>query len=569
MTANDNTPAHWGLPEKFSTWRESQADGTDKLIFAESRFTGLCMPTGIGKSLVYIAAAVIAGLRVCVLTGQKILQDQLESDFGGIGLVTVKGRNNYNCGFLRPRFGREGESTPRTCEDGAYAGCPMRRDGTCPAVAARRAAESAQLVSANYSLWMSVNEFSDGLGDFDLLVLDEAHLAPDLVIAHMSTRWADTDTAMLCEVLGRGDISTPHDRSVARWHSWGEQYYSQLARVHDNCVEELSNKAGNTKLAALHRKTSTLIRKVQRILQSTAADWVIEQIKPYRGEPYWSICPVWVHDVTEQILFCGVPQVAMVAATLVTKTCDLLGVPGGDLELWEYDTPSDWEWERGAVYHIETTRMSYRMSEADLGIATATWADLVELHEKSGPRRGIVQAVSYQRRQYIINEVSALLGKQSPTQFDTHTNSRDLMERLEDFWQSPPPRVFVSPSITTGLDFEGDRAEWQLIPKVPFPDMRSIVQRARSEDDPHYANYAAVQTIIQMVGRLRRKRLDRGVSYITDDNVGWLMYRYRTDADDPDMRFVPQYFRYKKIWADKPLPEIPPSLAQESVSKRV
>jgi Rad3-related DNA helicase len=87
----------------------------------------------------------------------------------------------------------------------------------------------------------------------------------------------------------------------------------------------------------------------------------------------------------------------------------------------------------------------------------------------------------------------------------------------------------------TGYDFAGDECRYQVIAKLPFPDLRSAVQRMRMEVDKEYRNYVTAQDLVQMSGRIVRSEDDWGETFIIDDNIEWFVKQAR--------EFLPAWWR--------------------------
>jgi Rad3-related DNA helicase len=83
----------------------------------------VCAPTGWGKSPVIVADALRSGEPSAIVTATRGLQDQYLNDFKSIGMVDLRGRNNYACGM------KEGY----TCEDGYSARCVYKGTPMCGA----------------------------------------------------------------------------------------------------------------------------------------------------------------------------------------------------------------------------------------------------------------------------------------------------------------------------------------------------------------------------------------------------------------------------------------------------
>ena len=118
-------PFIWGMPPQFTDWRANQAEACDLMLSPVPRFTMAVCPTGFGKSLTYMAAALISGRRTVILTSTKGLQTQLIREFGSIdGILEIKGRGNYPCRL----------NTKVNCDVGLCAfgvQCSFREEGGC------------------------------------------------------------------------------------------------------------------------------------------------------------------------------------------------------------------------------------------------------------------------------------------------------------------------------------------------------------------------------------------------------------------------------------------------------
>lgn len=97
---------------------------------------------------------------------------------------------------------------------------------------------------------------------------------------------------------------------------------------------------------------------------------------------------------------------------------------------------------------------------------------------------------------------------------------------VEDFKQRQAGAILVSPSVGEGYDFPGDQCRWQFVCKIPFPDGRNRIIRARSEDDKEYGAFMAINKLVQIFGRIMRSKQDWGENFIGDDHLEWFLPRY-------------------------------------------
>ena len=187
-------------------------------------------PTGSGKSLAYLVAAVASGLKVVVATSTIALQSQLTGkdlpalqEHGGVrfSFALLKGRANYLClAKLRaaaapdalfeqpvgPSFARQLERFRKFAErsetgdrsefdfeasDAAWKAvtctsveCPGKADcadgGECFAERARDRAQEASILVVNHALYCAhLAAAGRVLPEHDVVILDEAHAFPD------------------------------------------------------------------------------------------------------------------------------------------------------------------------------------------------------------------------------------------------------------------------------------------------------------------------------------------------------------------------------------------------------
>jgi len=188
--------------------------------------------TGTGKTFAYLVPALLSGSRVFISTGTRTLQDQLYAKdlpllAGAIGrpahVALLKGRANYLCRYRMGRGAAQlslpvpGDGDPlrariehwaQVTQTGDLAevvgladshellpqvtstrdnclGARCEEFARCHVVAARRAAQEADIVIINHHLLLAdlalkEDGFGDLLGSADAVILDEAHQIADL-----------------------------------------------------------------------------------------------------------------------------------------------------------------------------------------------------------------------------------------------------------------------------------------------------------------------------------------------------------------------------------------------------
>src|SRR6266705_2811766 len=497
-------PSAFGLPEKFVRWRPDQITAFQQITDCPARFLGLTMPTGSGKGLTYMTAAHLSSGRVVVLTAKKGLQDQLFSDFQGLGLTDVRGLPAYGClalsgdgewSHLNPK------QEPLTCDRGpCQVGLPCTlREAGCTHYDAVRSAMGARLVSTNYACWLARRRWSTGLGSVDLLVLDEAHRAMEELSEALTLKLEK----WLLSSVGIKHPSPGY--SLMEWRTWASSW---ILRIRG----DLEGMPPTYPLTAIkHRqRLQSVERTLPGIAQMIPGDWV-EDSTP----DAYVFEALWPARYSEQLLFQGAKRVVLTSATLTGKTLSLLGLPDAERTLWE--CPSRFPVARRAVYRVPTVRVDKRMKHEH----RVEWLARIDqiLSVWSGVK-GIIHTVSYLRAQEIYQ------GSRYQSRLVIPPKG-EVSQTVEWFKQQSEPKVLLSPALGEGWDFPHDQCRLQIVSNLPFPDGRSHVLQAREEQDPEYGPHLMIQALEQSVGRGMREDNDWCVTFIIDDHWKWVRGKYK------------------------------------------
>lgn len=471
------------------------------------------------------AAALKGEGRVCILVATKAQQDQLERDFGHLeGLVDVRGQSNYPCLVKEDTTVEDGP-----CHTGVL--CPHKNPGSkrgfrpeslfdedeeidevpdddaepCPYYETVRKAQSAPIVVTNYSFWLAKNAYSGGIGDFDMLVMDEAHAAPGELAAFLSLTIHEQDASGLLRMELPGE---------ATWFKWAEAAREVCER--EKLFISSSRSTEKSKIRRL-RKLKTLSSKLHLLLDLGTKIWTPERQK---HSMRWDVTNPG--PLAERFLFRDTEENVLSSATVRPKTLELLGVEEEDKDFFEY--PSNFPVSRRPIWVLQRDtegrripRMNFRTTEME----REGWHDTInKLVGDRLDRRGIVHTVSYSRAREIYDR-----SPHAHYMILHDPGSESLLAAVEEYLDRKPS-VLVTPAATTGLDFPYDHCEYQVIAKIPYPDMRSKVLRARMKVDSDYPSYLAMQTLVQSCGRGMRAQDDQVETFIVDGNFNWFLGRY-------------------------------------------
>jgi Rad3-related DNA helicase len=522
------SPSDLGLPPHFTAFRPDQIRMVDRTLNSTKRFIAHAAPTGSGKSGAVVAIAKYMGVRASVLTSTKGLQEQYLRDYHPSGMRDVRGRSNFSC-ISHPN---------ETCEEGAHRKCrhttgQQSTASLCPYKSQWAAAMESSLICTNYAYWCTIQRFSGGLGPFGLLILDEAHDAPDEISNQMTVTFSERELSML-------DTSWPGVvQSLPQWKSWAKEHLPVAVSRYQTLYR--NSAMADTRTIKEIAMWSSLASKLTSLSEMKGA-WVVEP-RVFRGSADgYKLQAVWPYTYAESVLFHGIEKVILVSATLSHQTLRLLGIKASDVDFYEYDT--SFPASRCPVYSIPTVAMNHKSGDDSFSLLMERVDEII-----SGrlDRKGVIHGVSYSRAKEIV-------AASSYRQHMIIHSSGETQDAVEVFMSSPPPTILVSPSVTTGYDFAGDKCEYQIICKAPYPDLRSAVQRTRMAADFLYPAYEMVVALIQACGRGMRSEVDRCETFLIDDTI------------------TKVYDRHKGLWAKwfRPLvrkvdevPSPPPTLEEE------
>lgn len=545
-------PVDLGAPATFTAWRPHQADAVLAGVCSDRRFSLLIQPTGSGKSLCYLSMALLSGGRTVILTATKALQQQLVDDFASVGLADVRGANAYPCTALLPggEFDhlRDPFVTSPGCDQGpcrAGVRCGLKGSG-CAYYDAVRAAGRAQIVVTNYAYWCAIGQHTeDALGKVDLLVLDEAHAAPDALCGFLTAELTGADLAAL------GTEAQPEGLEPDQYQAWGAYHHRAVtAKIQqlEDTIRALTEDEDESQAQSVPRSLLTEVAQWKRIEQPLSmltkfdGSWVYHLVGPAGGRGGRGrrrgrtarFGPSWPGPWAESVLFRGVPRVVLTSATAGAETCRHLGLDLADVEVLEF--PSAFDKRRRPVIIFSpapSVRMRHTMPEWEI----AAWVDRIDtILAGRVDRKGIIHTVSYARAKQL--QALSTYGRRMIIAED----AASTRAAIAAFRGVDPPALLVSPAVSTGHDFPYAQCAYQIIAKVPFPNTQDPLVKRRAETDPDYGMYVAMQGLVQATGRGMRAPDDVCETFIVDDQIKWCYRKHK--------RFAPAWFREAIRWTE-------------------
>lgn len=503
----------------YSSWREHQEESILFLSDSTKRFPVLCQPVGAGKSLTIAAYLKLNGLNAMYLTATKTLQKQVSTEFAELGWADVRGQNNYDC-VVDPPY----KVDMGPCHEGIH--CPGIKEEWCTYWGAVRKAERAQYRISNYAWWLH-NQFPM----IDALVCDEAHNLIEQLSEFLSAQFTPEHITRF--------FHNDHPPVKGGWAHWAARRTRELE-------EDTKQLKAQARVHKKHRKdlrtARALMLKLLRLGVAKESDWVVERVRTPRGTYNYRFDPVWPAPYRE-LLFREIPKVVLVSATIRPKHLEIMGIKEEEYDF--HETPSTFPVSRRPVYCLPSVRLSYRSTPSELKV----WqARMDAIPAGRHDRKGLIHAVAYHRRNFILGN------SRHRDRYVTHESGQQ--EPALERWCSLPESsgaIFLSPSATTGLNLIGPLCRFIIWAKVPFPDRRSLILKARAKIDPEYPMLMAAVDIDQGTGRGMRAPWDWCETFINDDMFRWFVNKYRRFFT---AGFLAAWDRYKHVRHMPPAPDL-------------
>lgn len=480
------TPHELGLP--FDDWRPGQRLAIRTALHSQRMHTVIQSPTGSGKSTLAGALCKLADGRTLTLTGTKGLEDQYSGTFEF--MYDVRGQGNYECiaaqGELKRYFMLRRRGGTVMCDDGpCHSGvpCTLKENG-CLYFDAYRGAIASPYPLTNYSYAIATRRFGKGLGPCDRIVLDEAHMLPEELMSN-------------CRVEIRlGMIEGNPPKTHKGWRRWAIAALDKLEPKED---------------ATLKHQRRQLLESLKQIaaIDDTWAWDILDDRVVFEPTVPRLLLPLLYDKAVA-------PKLVYLSATITPATLQLLGIADGDIsfQVMKSRFPVD----RRPVYLVDSCRVDHKMNDVDRDYWLSR-IDKIIRHRRD--RRGIIHTVSYARAQDILHASKYRGIMIAPTR------ASELAAAVAAYRAAKPPVILLSPSVVTGWDFPYRDCEYQILAKMPFPDTRSRIMRARIAATENYRDHLTATSVEQAAGRGMRADDDQCEFFIVDDHARWFIPRAR------------------------------------------
>ncbi len=532
----------------------------DQALKSGYKYIFLEAPTGFGKSAVAVALSRFLGSsHIC--TSTKDLQTQYSKDFPY--LYEVKGRNNFPC-IVKEDMGIKESCDYGPCLKEDEYDClyktrlsdyETKLEGTIyenidiAKYALKRyhdkTKQHSQLVQLqwkpceyfhqkwisvksshtiyNYKYFLSDLFYSSGVNKRKLLILDEAHTLESEVSTFKNF-------IINKEYLNRffPKLNLPEnkpldvDTYVDFCSHLKERFYDYI-----NKGESLVGNDGDKKKAidageknlidalAFEKNLSVFLDD----LKSNKDNWLVtNMIKSDNDNKISRIKmePLDVSDYFVEIFDKGSVSLLM-SATILSKDnlCKAVGLKKDQVKFIKIEE-SEFPVEHRPIYLMNVAWLSAKTMSESLPHIAKVIDNLLSVHKND---KGIIHTTSYSQLQFIKNNIS----KNNFVRLIETNPKLDRNDMILKHFESLKPTVLISPSMYLGIDLKDDLSRFQIIVKVPYPDLTDKKISVLKQRNPKWYEWNTILRLIQAYGRSIRNSEDYANTYILDSSISFLL----------------------------------------------
>lgn len=501
----------------------------------DNKFFLMNLPTGSGKSHLammisdYYSSKIDKLSNIDVVTPSKLLQDQYSDEYKSIS--NLKGINNYKC--------KEYECS---CASGKeFNKLNNTKCDSCPYDSAKKAYQVGKLSMTNFHLYLIYALFSKkdnpNARQANLLIVDEAHELDDVMTDFISMKVTEnsikkmklTNDRYLIEELKKVNsieayveyIKILREEALQTAEKLEVSMFDNRDIVNDkrsltlNSITGVGEHADIKTMKVINelKQTCTKIDIFSTEYKKNPDNWVLEfNYNEVTKQKDLSLEPIWAGEYLQKYVWSKYDMVILMSGTILNKDlfCQLNGIDAK--EAVYYSIPSPFPQKHRPIYYTPIGKMSYAKKEETF----RNYVPFIEkLLKKYVDKKGIIHTNSFELASWIQRDIT-----NSRLVYHDSSNKEEV---LKEHFKCKGNSVIVSPSMTTGVSFDHDRARFQIIAKVPYPSLASQKNKKRQKLNPEWYTYVTVAKLIQSMGRVVRSKTDYGDTIIIDESFGDIM----------------------------------------------
>ncbi len=525
-----------------ATMRKFQRSTIEQIgeALKSTKFVILEAPVGFGKSAVAATICKYLG-SAHILTATKQLQDQYASEFS---FPLVKGKPNFRC-KIPSSSGKFLPCSKGRCEvDWSLRECPYyltfeeyrthkrrlcTKNSKCERVKNKTFCRyyeqkwegfAAPITVYNYPFIFSELKYTRDVPHRKLLVCDEVHDLEKQIVNFASFCLRKAILKYFCDEIRLSEVLVIPKNGLEDPTTW-LSIFSSLKEMLNEFISLNTAEDIDQELIATCGDMLKDLNKFTENLKTYPSNWVVNNLEK---DPSGSVDkvifqPIVVADYTLP-LFNLADNILLMSATVSSKErlCKVLGIEEGEaffIPINESTFPS----ENRPIYALNVARLNRASMDVALFQISRAVNEIMNKHAKE---RGVIHTTSYLQARRIIQNIS----ESNRRRLVTTEGSFDRSVLMQIHGENDAS-VLISPSLYQGVDLKDESSRFQVIVKVPYPDLSNRRIRVKLERDREWYDWQTALRLVQTYGRSVRSEEDHAVTYVLDSNFSNFVNMHR------------------------------------------
>lgn len=533
-------------PLDFFPLPEPRNKQVRSLEFADRAFSKdykdivIAAPTGIGKSGI--------GAAICIwaaqfrdrsryepggyyLVTQKLLQDQLEDDFQHFlqeyqrSGCSLKSSIEYTC----PKY--------TTCMAGARMKAPIhcrdRRAGCCSYLLQKQRFFTAPVAITNYPYFFTERSYVKELKPRRVLIADECHTLERQILGFVDIHITRESMEQWTPFL----LPMPLLKDMDAFVEWLKENYT--GAIENRLMALKEQMMANPKDIRLQREFSSVENHANKMVAAVKDmvanpdNWVFWQ-EDVKGFLETTAKPLSASNFSKFLVHDGAEKrVYMSAYPGPHKVfCRSLGLDPAKTA--RIDLNSTFDPANRPIHLLFCGSMGRKSIDDTSPRILRVIEKIVSAHAQE---KGLIHTHSYKLAAIVYDYLSKT---EHAKRLLYSKNAEERESSFRKHISTSEPTVLISPSMTEGFSLDDDLARWQVITKVPYPNLGDKQVQAKKALDPEWYTLQTISTIVQACGRIVRSDEDHGTTYILDSDFLLLF--------EKNPEFFPRWFTDAFVW---------------------
>jgi Rad3-related DNA helicase len=495
-------------------------------VSKNKKFILIDSPTGTGKSYAAILISewyreeINKKAKIDILTNTKILQDQYSRDFSF--LANLKGKNNYWC-----------RSNGMNCGEGTLLNSLSEsKCKICPYKIAQERFISNKISLTNFHLLTTYSMYASDLLEerkSNLLIIDECHGFEEVFCDFISSYFSEKYLTQFEIWEPNMELDLESINTIYQLSDWVKnKVVPKMENKRDELLESVKKTRGKSKKLDILRKSDYIDKalcKYNRFVEdsdSYEVNWIFEKDLDQFGNTKFLVEPIWAGQYLNDLFWKKYDHVIFMSGTILNPNLfsKIMGL--GSQEYTYLSLPCPFDAKKRPVVYLKYGKMSFYNKKETF---SKTVPILKKIISKNINNKGIIHSATYELTSWIQNSIPE-------KRFIFHT-SADREKALSNHISSSMNTIIVSPSMINGIDLKDDLSRFQVILKVPFPNLTSLKIKKRLESNPEWYSWKTLVDILQQYGRSIRNEEDWAETYILDECFDQVL----------SLNYLPQYFK--------------------------